>query len=116
MVNRGSPDHILTAIEQLQTYMPGGSANDSKGPFITGDTFSSADAVAAAYFIRLDGCLKGDIGSFAEGEGIKAYNVLHTSERYAQYRAYLSALVTRESVKGTYPEVCATAIEAVTSL
>lgn len=106
MVNRGSPDHILSAIDQLQPYMPGGSANSSKGPFIAGNTFGNADAVAAAYFIRLDGCLKRDIGSFPEGEGVKAYNVLHTSKQYAQYRAYLSALVGRESVKGTYPEVC----------
>lgn len=103
LVNRASPQEVITVIEELQKYIP--TPGDKKGPYINGNTFTSIDAVAAAFLIRLDGCLKRDIGSFPEGEGIKAYNVLHTSDSYEKYRAYLTTLLQRESVSRTFPEV-----------
>lgn len=102
LVNRASTQEVITAIDELQKYMPAPGA--SKGPYVNGSTFTSIDAVAAGFLLRLDGCLKRDIGSFPEGEGVKAYNILHTSERYERYRAYLSALLQRESVSGTFPQ------------
>lgn len=103
LFKRGSPQEVIAAIDELQKYMP--APGDNKGPYVNGNTFTSIDAIAAAFLIRMDGCLKRDVGSFPEGEGIKAYRVLHTSERYERYRAYLSALLQRESVLGTFPEV-----------
>ncbi|KAF9489200.1 hypothetical protein BDN71DRAFT_1593596 [Pleurotus eryngii] len=102
LLRRGAPGDILAAIDELQPYMPSGEPGD--GPFILGGAFSNADAVAAAYFVRVDGCLKRDIGSFPAGEGIATYEILCTSGQYARYRAYLSALVARESVKATFHE------------
>ncbi|KAL4260968.1 Glutathione transferase family protein [Pleurotus pulmonarius] len=102
MVNRASTQVFVAAVEELQKYMP--TPGDKQGPYIRGDTFTSIDAVAAGFLLRLDGCLKRDIGSFPEGEGIQAYDVLHTSERFEKYRAYLSTLRQRDSVSGTYPE------------
>ncbi|KAJ8703260.1 hypothetical protein PTI98_001898 [Pleurotus ostreatus] len=97
---RGSPEEVLDAIDKLQVHMPA----PGSGRFVTGDTFTSVDAVAAAYLLRFDRCLERDIGSFPEGEGVKAYHVLRTSERFTRYRAYLATLAKRESVKASFPE------------
>lgn len=102
LFKRGSPQEVIATIDELQKYMP--APGDNKGPYVNGNTFTSIDAIAAAFLIRMDGCLKRDVGSFREGKGIKAYRVLRTSERYERYRAYLSALLQRESVLGTFPE------------
>ncbi|KAF9490117.1 hypothetical protein BDN71DRAFT_1434901 [Pleurotus eryngii] len=80
LVKRGSPQELIAVIEELQKYMP--EPGDNKGPYINGNTFTSIDAIAAAFLKRLDGCLKRDVGSFPEGEGIKAYDVLRTSGGY----------------------------------
>ncbi|KAF4605748.1 hypothetical protein EYR40_004538 [Pleurotus pulmonarius] len=103
LLHRASPRDILAAIDELQPYMPSGEPGD-KGPFLLGEAFSNADAVAAANFIRVDGCLRRDLGSFPEGKGRETYEILRTSEQYARYRAYLSALAERESLKATFHE------------
>ena len=49
--------------------------------------------------------LRDDVGSFAVGEGPKAWNVLQTEPRFARYREYWANLKARDSVKQTFDEV-----------
>ena len=58
----------------------------------------------APFLVRAETTLKNDLGSFKEGEGIKAWEVL-TSPKFAKLQKYFEALKARPSIKGTWNEV-----------
>ncbi|KAJ8515111.1 hypothetical protein ONZ45_g7431 [Pleurotus djamor] len=111
MLRKGAPERILREIEAFQRFLPDVEVADDEeeekvvdgsGKFLMGDKFTLADAITAAWLIRIDAFLSHDMGSFHKGEGVKAHTELKTSPKFAKYRAYLGAVMKRESVSETF--------------
>ncbi|KAI5823762.1 glutathione S-transferase [Schizophyllum commune Tattone D] len=91
-------EKLYAGLEFLQTLLPAGNK------YVVGDQFTIADIAIAPFFARLEVALRDDVGSFAVGEGPKAWNVLQTEPRFARYREYWANLKARDSVKQTFDE------------
>ncbi|KAJ8522313.1 hypothetical protein ONZ45_g1077 [Pleurotus djamor] len=115
MLRKGAPERIVREIEAFQRFLPDVEAADEEaagegtrlsgsgnGKFLMGDKFTLADAITAAWFLRIDVFLSHDMGSFPQGEGVKAHTELQTSPKFAKYRTYLGAVMKRESVSETF--------------
>lgn len=70
-----------------------------------GDKLNIADIAIAPFIARLDSQLKNDVGAFAEGEGPKAHNEIFKQERFGPFQKYVKALLERNTVKDSFPEV-----------
>lgn len=73
-------------------------------PFLGGDKLNIADAAVAPFLARLEAQLRRDVGGFATGEGQKIYDELFKSDRFGVFSKYVRALLTRETVKKSFPE------------
>ncbi|KAJ8501519.1 hypothetical protein ONZ45_g12122 [Pleurotus djamor] len=119
MLRKGAPERIVREIEAFQRFLPDVEAAEvevvgegararlsgsgsGNGKFLMGDKFTLADAITAAWFLRIDVFLSHDMGSFPQGEGVKAHTELQTSPKFAKYRAYLGSVMGRESVSETF--------------
>ncbi|KAJ1309967.1 hypothetical protein OPQ81_006725 [Rhizoctonia solani] len=75
-------------------------------PFLGGDKINIADAAVAPFLIRLEAHLKKDVGGFVvRGDGSNIYNELFKSERFENFSKYVHALLGRETIKKSFPEV-----------
>lgn len=77
----------------------------SKGPYFLGEQFSAADAAVAPFFQRFKVVLENGIGGYKADEGRVLLNGVFQDEKFARFVAYLDALLSRESVKDTFPAV-----------
>jgi glutathione S-transferase len=79
----------------------------SKGPYFLGEQFSAADAAVAPFLQRFKVVLENGIGSYKAKEGRALLSRLFQDEKFSRFAAYLDAILCRESVKETFPTVCA---------
>jgi glutathione S-transferase len=75
-------------------------------PFLGGDKLNIADAAIAPFVLRLDSQLKNDVGAYVEGEGPKLHAEIFKNERFGTFQKYAQALLERQTVKDSFPEVC----------
>ncbi|KAJ8469222.1 hypothetical protein ONZ45_g16960 [Pleurotus djamor] len=108
MLRMGAPERIIREIESFQRFLPdvaevaegeekeekeegrdGASSprDNTKGKFMMGDKFTLPDAITAAWFLDIDAFLDFNMGSFPQGEGVKAHTEVQTSPPFAKYRA-----------------------------
>ncbi|CAE7217970.1 unnamed protein product [Rhizoctonia solani] len=87
---------LLAFQEQLELYAK---------PFLGGDKLNIADAAVAPFVARLDAQLRNDVGGFTTGEGPKIHDELFKSERFKTFSKYAQALLARETIKNSFPEV-----------
>ena len=94
---------MYTGVSVLQELL----VKQSKGPYFLGEQFSAADAAAAPFLQRFKVVLENGIGGYKAKEGRSIFNGLLQDEKYSPFAAYLDAILTRESVKETFPTVWA---------
>jgi glutathione S-transferase len=94
-----SPEALYSALLVLQEQLARAQ------PFLGGDKLNIADAAIAPFVLRLDSQLKNDIGAYAEGEGPKLHAEIFKNERFGTFQKYAQALLERQTVKDSFPEV-----------
>lgn len=99
---RGLPfEGVFAGIEAIQSLLP----PEGQGKYAVGDDFTVADAAVTPFFARMEVSFGNDIGTYPEGEGKKAYELLQSDPKYARFRQYFSDLKARDSFKKTFDEV-----------
>ncbi|KAI5823761.1 thioredoxin-like protein [Schizophyllum commune Tattone D] len=91
-------EKFYDAVEFLQSLLPPNSK------YAVGDQYTIADIAATPFFARAELTFRNDIGVFAKGEGLKAWNALQTEPKFARWREYYANLKERESFKKTFDE------------
>ena len=94
-----APDALIAAIAEIQELLP---PNPTAVRFAVGEQFTIADAAFAPFIARWDLLLRNDIGKFAEGAGLRVYQELFKSERFARLQKYYENISSRESFKDSF--------------
>ncbi|KAJ7080954.1 hypothetical protein B0H15DRAFT_786929 [Mycena belliarum] len=89
----GPLEPLYAALEAVQALLP------ADKPYALGDAYSAADVTVTPFLARMEVALKNDTGTFKEGEGFKAAEIIFSSERFVRLARYLEALKARESFK-----------------
>ncbi|KAH8978318.1 hypothetical protein EDB86DRAFT_3090812 [Lactarius hatsudake] len=92
----GSPDGFIAALGEIQELLPP-AAN-----FAVGDHFTIADAAIAPFLARWELRLRNDLGKFEEGTGLRVYEELFQSERFARLQKYYASISSRDSFKNSF--------------
>jgi glutathione S-transferase len=92
-------DPLKNVLDTIQQRLPRNSV------FFGGDKPNIADISIAPFLARIRLQLKHDLGTFAEGEGLKLYEEVFEGEEFRVLREYSNALFARESFKKTFDEV-----------
>jgi len=90
------PDAFIAAVAEIQELLP------ATGKFIVGDRFTIADAMIAPAIGRWSLYFQNDIGKYAEGTGLRLYQELFQSERFARLQKYYANISSRESFKNSF--------------
>jgi len=99
------PNVLLDAIRAIQTLLP----DPGDGQYAIGEEYTIADVAIAPFLARLEICLKHDLGSYAEGEGPKVYELLGGIE-FRKFVTYAYAIMDRDSFVATFDEEYVTKI------
>lgn len=78
-------------------------------PYLGGEKLNIADAAIAPFIARIDFQLQNDVGNFKEGQGPRIHDYIFKNEALSIFQKYAHALLGRESVKGSFPQVSITA-------
>ena len=100
---RGGPvEEYYTAVDAVQALLP---LNEK---WAVGDQFTIADVAAASFFARARVVLKNGLRSLAaNGEDWEgSYKAFLSDPKYARYNKYVEDLLSRDTVKATFDEVC----------
>jgi len=91
-----APDAFVAAVAEIQELLSG------SGPFAVGDHFTIADAAIAPFIGRWALNLQNDVGKYAEGTGLRVYQELFQSERFARLQKYYANISSRESFENSF--------------
>ena len=92
-------DAFVAAVAEIQELLP------PAAQFAVGDHFTIADAAFAPFLGRWELHLRNDVGKFPEGTGLRLYQELFRSERFARLRKYYESISSRESFKNSFDSV-----------
>ncbi|KAF8261501.1 hypothetical protein EI94DRAFT_1780222 [Lactarius quietus] len=91
-----APDAFIAAVAGIQELLP------PDAQFAVGDHFTIADAAIAPLLGRWQLHFQNDIGKYAQGAGLRVYDELFKSERFARFQKYYASVSSRESFKSSF--------------
>ncbi|CAE6501785.1 unnamed protein product [Rhizoctonia solani] len=94
----GLYDGLLAFQSQLELYAK---------PFFGGEKLNIADVAVAPFLARMEAHFRRDVGGFANGQGPKVHDELFKSERFTTLAKYTHAVLSRDTVKKSFPEASA---------